>query len=87
MTGERFGADSRCGSVSCTRSGEWTSRSSVSSANCSAAGPAAARAAKELARTPLTADETARRIAAHRTSDEGQEGLQAFLEKRAPAWR
>jgi len=46
------------------------------------AGPNAARGAKELARSPLPADETARRIAAHRTSAEGQEGLQAFLERR-----
>ena len=30
---------------------------------------------------------TARRIAAQRTSAEGQEGLRAFLEKRDPAWR
>jgi methylglutaconyl-CoA hydratase len=51
------------------------------------AGPAAARAAKELARSAHSADETARRIAAHRTSAEGQEGLRAFLEKRSPAWR
>jgi methylglutaconyl-CoA hydratase len=51
------------------------------------AGPAAARAAKQLARAPLTADETARRIAEHRTSAEGQEGLRAFLEKRPPGWR
>ena len=50
------------------------------------AGPEAARGAKELTRTPLPADETARRIAAHRTSAEGQEGLRAFLEKRAPGW-
>jgi methylglutaconyl-CoA hydratase len=51
------------------------------------AGPEAARAAKELARATLAAEETARRIAAHRTSDEGQEGLRAFLEKRPPGWR
>jgi methylglutaconyl-CoA hydratase len=51
------------------------------------AGPEAARAAKELARGPLAAEETARRIAAHRTGAEGQEGLRAFLEKRAPNWR
>jgi methylglutaconyl-CoA hydratase len=51
------------------------------------AGLEAARAAKELARAPLSGDETARRIAAHRTSDEGQEGLRAFLEKRPPRWR
>jgi len=51
------------------------------------AGPGAARAAKELARAPLEASQTAERIAERRTSREGQEGLQAFLEKRPPAWR
>jgi methylglutaconyl-CoA hydratase len=51
------------------------------------AGPDAARAAKELARGPLSAEETAERIAAHRTGAEGQEGLRAFLEKRRPDWR
>jgi methylglutaconyl-CoA hydratase len=51
------------------------------------AGPAATRTAKDLARAPLSADETARTIAEHRTSGEGQEGLQAFLEKRRAAWR
>jgi methylglutaconyl-CoA hydratase len=51
-----------------------------------AAGPQAARAAKRLARAPLSAGETARLIAQHRTSDEGQEGLRAFLDKRPPAW-
>jgi methylglutaconyl-CoA hydratase len=51
------------------------------------AGPAAARAAKELARGPQSAEETARMIAARRTSPEGQEGLRAFLEKRPANWR
>ena len=51
------------------------------------AGPAAARAAKALARRPAAAEETARRIAEHRTSSEGQEGLRAFLDKRPPNWR
>ena len=51
-----------------------------------AAGPEAARGAKVLARAPLSAQETAERIAAHRTSPEGQEGLRAFLEKRPPRW-
>jgi methylglutaconyl-CoA hydratase len=51
------------------------------------AGPSAARAAKDLARVALTADETAARIAAQRTSAEGQEGLRAFLDKRSPSWR
>jgi methylglutaconyl-CoA hydratase len=50
-------------------------------------GPEATRAAKELARAPLTAQETAERIARRRTGAEGQEGLRAFLEKRAPSWR
>jgi methylglutaconyl-CoA hydratase len=43
------------------------------------AGPAAARAAKELARAPHPAEETARRIATRRTSEEGQDALRAFL--------
>src|SRR4051794_6833370 len=50
-------------------------------------GPEAARAAKDLARAPQSAEETARAIAAQRTSVEGQEGLRAFLEKRSPNWR
>jgi methylglutaconyl-CoA hydratase len=50
------------------------------------AGPHAARAAKELARRPHSARETAEQIAAHRTGDEGQEGLRAFLERRSPRW-
>jgi methylglutaconyl-CoA hydratase len=50
------------------------------------AGPEASRAAKLLARAPLSAQETAERIAVHRTSAEGQEGLRAFLEKRPPGW-
>jgi methylglutaconyl-CoA hydratase len=50
------------------------------------AGPNAARAAKELARAPGSAEETAHRIATHRTSAEGQEGLHAFLDKRKPDW-
>ena len=52
------------------------------------AGPKAARAAKRLVLdAPLDARETARRTAERRTSDEGQEGLRAFLEKRPPGWR
>ena len=50
-------------------------------------GPTAARAAKDLARAPRSAEEAAARIAEHRTSPEGQEGLRAFLEKRSPTWR
>lgn len=57
-----------------------------------AAGPTAARAAKALVRElrglspEAAAAHTVRLIARQRTSDEGQEGLRAFLERRAPAW-
>jgi methylglutaconyl-CoA hydratase len=50
------------------------------------AGPRAARMAKELARAPLTVEDTAAMIAEARASEEGQEGLRAFLEKRRPSW-
>jgi enoyl-CoA hydratase/carnithine racemase len=47
------------------------------------AGAAAARAAKALARSPIqTPEELAQLAARMRTSDEGQEGLRAFLERR-----
>jgi methylglutaconyl-CoA hydratase len=57
-----------------------------------AAGPTATRAAKAIVREvrglphESTRWHTARRIAQQRTSDEGQEGLQAFLDKRRPGW-
>ena len=57
-------------------------------------GPAAVKACKQLVKDvagrPLDAalrDETARRIADIRASEEGREGLQAFLGKREPGWR
>jgi enoyl-CoA hydratase/carnithine racemase len=51
------------------------------------AGPRAVRAAKRLVlEAPLDGPETARRIAERRTSDEGQEGLRAFLEHGRPSW-
>ena len=48
------------------------------------AGPRAARHAKRLVLERPDGPETARRIAERRTSDEGQEGLKAFLERRSP---
>ena len=48
------------------------------------AGPRAARHAKKLVLERPDGPETARRIAERRTSDEGQEGLTAFLERRSP---
>ena len=50
------------------------------------AGPRAARHAKRLVLDRPEGPETARRIAERRTSEEGQEGLHAFLERRRPAW-
>jgi methylglutaconyl-CoA hydratase len=50
------------------------------------AGPIAAREAKRLIRERPDGNETARRIAERRTSEEGQEGLRAFLERRSPSW-
>jgi methylglutaconyl-CoA hydratase len=59
-----------------------------------AGGPAAVRACKQLVKDvagrPIDAalrDDTARRIADIRASAEGREGVQAFLNKREPAWR
>jgi methylglutaconyl-CoA hydratase len=50
------------------------------------AGPLAARWAKRLVRERPEGPETARWIAERRASDEGQEGLHAFLERRPPSW-
>jgi methylglutaconyl-CoA hydratase len=55
-------------------------------AELASAGPRAARHAKRLVRERPDGPETARRIAERRTSDEGQEGLRAFLERRSPDW-
>jgi methylglutaconyl-CoA hydratase len=51
-------------------------------------GPAATREGKALIRRRSRDPEELAQLAARlRTSNEGQEGLRAFLEKRAPAWR
>ena len=52
----------------------------------SSAGPRAVRAAKRLVLERPDGPETARRIAERRASEEGQEGLHAFLERRPAAW-
>ena len=49
-------------------------------------GPEAVRAAKRLVREHPTGEATAQIAARRRTSDEGQDGLRAFLDKRPPAW-
>lgn len=57
-------------------------------------GPAAVKACKRLVQdlagrevSAALRDETARRIADIRASDEGREGIASFLDKRDPAWR
>ena len=50
-------------------------------------GPMAVRAAKHLVRERPEGIEVAHIAAERRTSDEGQAGLRAFLEKRTPPWR
>lgn len=57
-------------------------------------GPTAMAAAKDLvfavahkAADGGIVEETARRIAVQRATDEGREGVSAFLEKREPSWR
>jgi methylglutaconyl-CoA hydratase len=50
------------------------------------AGPEAARHAKKLVLERPDGLGTERRIAQRRTSEEGQEGLRAFLEKRSSSW-
>jgi len=88
VTGERFGADValRIGLIH-ELAGDLDAAVDAVLGELRSAGPDAARSAKALARAPRSAEETAQLIAAHRTSDEGQEGLRAFLEKRAPSWR
>ena len=96
-SGRRFDATRalRIGLVHEVVEGEQALDAAVDSAlsDLLAAGPTAARAAKAIVREvrglphQSTRWHTARRIAAQRTSPEGQEGLRAFLEKRAPGWR
>ncbi|MSO95390.1 MAG: hypothetical protein EXQ81_06300 [Thermoleophilia bacterium] len=50
------------------------------------AAPRAARHAKRLVLDRPDGPETARRIAERRTSDEGQAGLRAFVERERPPW-
>ena len=96
-TGQRFdaGRAQRIGLVHEVVAGEATLDPSVEALldELRAAAPTAIRGAKELARAVRVAgpQEAYRlapgRIARQRTSDEGQEGLRAFLEKREPRWR
>ena len=84
LTGERFGADValRIGLVSEVGAG-----ADAVIAELLTSGPAAAGAAKQLVRPdPGDGRALAELAARMRTSDEGQDGLRAFLERRKPAW-
>lgn len=94
VTGERFSADRAlaAGLVHEVIAGdELDAAVAAAVGRCLAAGPQAASAAKtlpDLALRPLeeAAAHTVEVIAALRTSDEGQEGMQAFFDRRAPSW-
>ncbi|MBA2615289.1 MAG: enoyl-CoA hydratase/isomerase family protein [Actinobacteria bacterium] len=88
VTGERFGADValRIGLVDELADDADAAVGRVLGEILSS-GPEAARAAKRLVREPPTIAELPRLAARMRTSEEGQEGLRAFLEKRRPLWR
>ncbi len=88
LTGERFSADValRIGLVH-EVADDLTAASETVIDDLLAGGPVAVREAKRLVRDRPTGIDTAHIAAARRTSDEGQEGLRAFLEKREPSWR
>jgi methylglutaconyl-CoA hydratase len=88
VTGERFDAETalRIGLVS-EVAAELDAAVERVLGELLSAGPHAARWAKRLVRERPDGPETARWIAERRTSEEGQEGLKAFLEKRPPGWQ
>jgi methylglutaconyl-CoA hydratase len=87
LTGERFGVDTaiQIGLVHEVADDVDDAVERVV-ADLLAGGPDAVREAKLLLRLRPTGVETARIAAARRTSEEGQEGLRAFLERRRPGW-
>ena len=88
LTGERFGAETalRIGLVHEVDADPDTAVGRILEELLSA-GPEAVRSAKRLVLDAPLGDETATRIASARASEEGQEGLHAFLERRPPSWR
>jgi enoyl-CoA hydratase/carnithine racemase len=88
LTGERFGADTALwiGLVH-EVAPDLDEAVGALAAELLSAGPEAVRAAKRLVLDRPDGPETARRIAERRASEEGQEGLVAFLERRRPRWQ
>lgn len=96
VTGERFSAGlaQRIGLVHwIVPPGDLDAAAAAKLEELRTSGPRAMRVAKRLACETWRLDPeslrayAARTLAEVRTSDEGQEGLHAFLEKRAPGWR
>lgn len=87
LTGERFDADValRIGLIS-EVSDDAGERAEALVQDLLKGGPEAVRAAKRLVRERPAGIETVRFAAERRTSDEGQEGLRAFLDRRTPGW-
>ena len=87
VTGERFDAAAalRIGLVS-EVSDDAGERAEAIVVDILAGGPIATRAAKRLVLDRPVGEETAHIAARRRTSDEGQDGLRAFLERRPPGW-
>ncbi|MDQ3669595.1 MAG: enoyl-CoA hydratase-related protein, partial [Actinomycetota bacterium] len=88
LTGERFGAETalRIGLVDEVAPDPDVAVEGLLTEILSS-GPHAVREAKRLLRDRPLAEDLPRIAARLRASDEGQEGLRAFLEKRVPAWR
>ena len=87
VTGERFDAETarRIGLVS-EVSEDAGERAEAIVRDILAGGPIAVREAKRLVRERPADVDTAHIAAERRTSDEGQDGLRAFLDKRAAGW-
>jgi methylglutaconyl-CoA hydratase len=87
VTGERFGAEDalRIGLVSEVTEDAGERAESVVQ-DILAGGPIAVREAKKLVRERPQGEEAAHIAAARRASDEGQDGLRAFLERRSASW-
>jgi methylglutaconyl-CoA hydratase len=87
VTGERFDAETalRIGLVSEVAE-DAAARAESVLRDILAGGPVAVREAKRLVRERPGAEEAAHIAATRRASDEGQDGLRAFLERRSPGW-